>query len=171
MSDQLRSPSRRALLRAAGLAPLALLGAATLQQKTQDEINALVAEQTTLSEDERRKVGRIVVELWSWFEYGVSPSTTIQDGVIAMGWAMSSSYILGNIRDWPDDANHNPTLGCAFVCGNKASSIAGPGPVTPEVFEKAWKQTEKEQKASIERARKIGRYKGKDDLKSWGLGC
>ena len=60
MSEQPGSLSRRALLRAAGLVPFALLGATPLPKETLAEIDSL-EKPTTLTEEEKGKLARIMV--------------------------------------------------------------------------------------------------------------
>ncbi len=170
MSDRLRSPSRRALLRAAGMLPFALAGASTLSAETTAEIEAL-PKPPTLTKEELEKLGGIIMRLWSMFEAGVTKATAIDHGVIQEAWKRSGPSLIANLPHWPDEPGkeHDPTLGCAYVCGRKARDLAGIGPVTPAILVEAWNRTKDEQMILLEKLKK--RFKDGDVIKHVGLGC
>lgn len=168
MSDRLRSPSRRALLRAAGLVPFVLVGARTLSAEATAEIEAL-PKPSTLSENEKEKLGRIMTRLWSMFEAGVTDVVKVEHGVVQKAWDLSGPSLIKHLKDWPDDKDHDRTLGCAYECGTRARDLAVAGKVTPTIFEDAWGATEKRQGLLLKKLNE--KRKGKDVVKTWGLGC
>lgn len=146
MSDKLRSPSRRALLKMAAASPLALLGAEPMPPEMESRLRALAAKSSATDDDfkEAMKIGQ---RLWSLFLLGVGKNIVIGDGVYNEAVDKSGGPILQKVKEkkFPKDKDHDPTIVCAIRCGvlasQKAINVDGTKAVTKDVFIAAWNET------------------------------
>ena len=171
MSAEPRSPSRRAILRAIGLSPLALIGASSLSAATLERISNFASVQGC-REDQKEKIKKIGERLMHMFKLGAKGAPIDEPAVEAKGWELSGKKLCERIDDWPDgDKDHDETIGCAFLCGWKARELAGGKVINDAVFEDAWNWTRAQRHTLFSRARRVAWSAGGDPSKSLGLGC
>jgi hypothetical protein len=165
MSEKRRPLSRRALLRSAGLTPIAVLALSSTKE-VEAAIGTTVAS-LGLGNDDGVKFGEIVKHLWAALQYG-SLGTEIGDDVLAAALNKSAQHIVSNLALFPSDGKDVETIGCAYLCGLKAATKAGTGTIDAAIFNEAWDETKTETQAKLARARAIS---GNDAPGRGGMGC
>jgi hypothetical protein len=160
LSDRPRSPSRRALLRALSAAPLLLAAGAPRSAEAQTEIDDLL-KTTKLLGEEAARFRRVVDRLWDVFRAAVGDDSRIAAGVFRKGWDLSSGHVEGNIAQFPASGRHPATDQCAFACGQLALQYAGNDPITPAIFERAWRQISDDMHSKLARVQRVSDDKPK----------
>lgn len=139
----------------------------------------------------RKKFDLVITVLWHYFQAGIEaptqadPVVPIEDDkkVLEHAYGIVAKYkqkecgklIAEKLDQWVvidgRDEHEPATNACAYRCGRYARRIAlepkkGPGKINPDVFEKAYRETEDDM------IKMLGRIpKQNDDLTSMGFGC
>lgn len=154
MSDQPRFMSRRALLRAAGIAPLVLLGVGKLPPATKRKLDDYVKK--NIPAGKRVRYTEVCSRLWELFLAGCGEEMEIEPDVDEMALALSGTPLKDNLAKFPTSGDDHDTLACAALCGVYAreEAILKGTAITKEVFASAWGKTHTLMMELIEKAKK-----------------
>jgi hypothetical protein len=173
MSENLRSPSRRSLLRALGFAPLSMLGLA-LSPDEESDIDSVVS-QAGLRPADQEKLTRVASTLFTYLKKGAGPVEILTPEVVAKAYEKSGPFVIRNLSGWPDDGDDVATNSCAALCGHRARLLAearGQSEASAADFEQAWEETRDSQAEVMSRARKtLSSELGVDRTTRLGFGC
>lgn len=191
MTTPERPMSRRAILKAIGATPLALLAAPGssvgamiagvpvpgLHIATSDEMDALVvlAKEDDSSVDET-KFRLVAATLWNYFVAGAGGHTKakLEPGLILEAYhhGDTGSLVVTRLDQWDPNGHHPETNACAFLCGQKAAAIvetSSDSKINEDVYKMAWQWTKTDTSARFSRL--ASRNGGSTASGPIGLGC
>jgi hypothetical protein len=187
-----RRLSRRALMKAAAIAPVIALGRKAWAQPTPanvaqlaawtkpvpaTELNEVLALAETAGAD-RTKFELVARALWTHFTFGVGNKVTVPDPIFKLGYThKSGGFLVEHVKkdDFDPLGNDYQTNVCAYICGHHAALIAlanGKTAIDEPIYTQAWTQTETEMKQKIQKAEAAMEAMGKTvKPPSLGHGC
>ena len=179
MSDQPRSPSRRALLKMAGIAPFALAAGdapsaveiEAAMARVPDPIKVPMREKALArnwGSSKRNKADLVTLRLWTFFELGVADEVAVARDAYPEMIDLSGEKVLDNMDQFPTDGDDDETIACAVKCGVLAAQIAKDAgtEITAAVFRDACNHTKICMFANIDR---VNKRKGPGSIKA--LAC